>query len=169
MAGNECISATSRRNRPAEKMGGFARDSWRGGTMEWKVRETLGEFGETFRRRRQCDDGWGGKWWMKKRERGRENQKGEGGQGRAIALFLTPPQKTPWQAVNQTGLAWLIFSSFQSAFLFAFLFSLRMCPDSNIMLSSPPTPRHPLRFTSRPTSGCHVSSPETARYIRIEI
>lgn len=27
----------------------------------------------------------------------------EGGRGRAIVLLLTPPQKTPWQAVNQKG------------------------------------------------------------------
>lgn len=33
------------------------RDSGRGGTMEGKVREILEEFGETFTRRRQCDDG----------------------------------------------------------------------------------------------------------------
>lgn len=36
--------------------------------------------------------------------RGREaKRKREGGQGRAIVLFLTLPQKTPWQAVNPTG------------------------------------------------------------------
>lgn len=33
---------------------------------------------------------------------GEGNRKREGGRGRAIVLFLTPPQKTPWQAVNQT-------------------------------------------------------------------
>lgn len=40
----------------------------------------------------ETEVGWGGRT-----ER-------EGGRGRAIVLFLTPPQKTPWQAVNQTGL-----------------------------------------------------------------
>lgn len=43
----------------------------------------------------EASDGW---------DREREgNSKREGGRGRAIVLFLTPPQKTPWQAVNQTG------------------------------------------------------------------
>lgn len=36
---------------------------------------------------------------------GGKSKKERGGQGRAIALFLTPRQKTPWQAVNQAALA----------------------------------------------------------------
>lgn len=43
----------------------------------------------------EASDGW---------DREREgNRKRDGGWGRAIVLFLTPPQKTPWQAVNQTA------------------------------------------------------------------
>jgi len=34
------------------------------------------------------------------RERGKQKES----RGRAIVLFLTPPQKTPWQAVNQMDL-----------------------------------------------------------------
>lgn len=35
----------------------------------------------------------------KESERRRERED----KGRAIVLFLAPPQKAPWQAVNQTG------------------------------------------------------------------
>lgn len=43
---------------------------------------------------------------MDEKEGGGEKSKRErGGQGGAIALFLTPRQKTPWQAVNQAALA----------------------------------------------------------------
>lgn len=112
-----------------EKMGGCVSGCWRGGTMEWKVREILGEFCETFRRRRQCDDGWGGKWWMRKR--GKEEERGRTGESNCTVLDTST--ENTLASCQSDRLAWLIFSSFQSAFHFAF-FSFRMCPDATVMI-----------------------------------
>lgn len=148
-----------------------ARDSGRGGTMEWKVRERY--WGRLVRHLGGDDSVMMGEeasdGWDREREWG-GNRKREGGWlgvggvwGRAIVLFLTPPQKTPWQAVNQTGsLDW--FSP-----LFNQHFTLRPSLPSECALmptlcffSSFFFLKRPLCYTPGPNDDCCVGSPEAA-------
>lgn len=92
--------------------------------------EILAELGETFRRRRQCDDGWGGKWWMRQRWGGGENWKRGRTRESNCAVLDTSTENT-LASCQSDRLAWLIFSSFQSAFHYASLSPFRMCPDAN--------------------------------------
>lgn len=75
--------------------------------MEWRASELLGEFGETFRRRRQPHDGRGGKWWMRE---------GEGKRKRMRAVRDTFTDNTLARCQSEQ-LSWLIFP----------LFSISLC------------------------------------------
>lgn len=95
-----------------------------------------GKCGETFREKTTV---W---WWVKRKVMDKTEREGvcivkrggwqkEEGWGRAIVQFLTPPQTTPWQAVNhRSSLDWF-FSSFQSALHRASFSFVGMHPDAN--------------------------------------
>lgn len=131
MAADGCISAHHQKMREqlGEKMGGCARGSGREGTMAWKVRDTGGAWWDVkeettvwwWVRRQVMDEtevGWGENW---KRGRTRESN---------CAVLDTSTENT-LASCQSDRLAWLIFSSFQSAFHYASLSPFRMCPDAN--------------------------------------
>lgn len=141
------ISEEKMREWPGEKTGAFVRDSWRAGTMEWNVREILGEFGETFRRRRQCDDGWRGKWWMRQWERGGSRK--DGGEQLCCSWHLHRKHLGKL-SIRQTRLIdFLHFSISISLYVSLFL------KNGNILL-------FPLCCTLVPNGDCRVSCPEAA-------
>lgn len=176
---SERLAMNASRARRSEEIG--QRRKWEGSLVgfggvageeeQWseKWERCWGSLARRLGRRRQRDDGWRGKWWMKKREgegraKGRREDKGE----QSRCSWHLGRKHLGKLSIRRRSLDW--FSPpFQSAFLFAFLFSLRMCPDSNIMLSSSRPSQAPLLFTSGPNSGCYISSPETMRCGRREI
>lgn len=135
-----------------EKMGGCVSGCWRGGTMEWKVREILGEFCETLRRRRQCDDGWGGKWWIRKRAKD-----GERGRTRGEQLYCS------WHlhrkhlgklSIKQARLIdFLLFSISFSLCVPLFLQNAPWCKNYFIIIIL-----HLLCFMLGPNGECHILS-----------
>lgn len=102
----------------------------------------------------EASDGWD-------RERGRRKQKERGRTGESNCAVLDTSTENTLASCQSDRLAWLIFSSFQSAFHFASLSSLRMCPDANFL----PFLR-PLCYMPGPNVNCHISCPEAATWNR---
>lgn len=158
------MPAKKMREQPAGKMGCCVCEPVdEGGNNEVKRERYWESVVRRLGRRRPCDDGCREKWWIRQKvgEWGATKRRGRMGE-RAIVRFLTPPQKTPWQAVNHRS--WLDWF----APLFNQHFTLRPSPAQN-------TPGCQLLFiylfilpffyiynTSGQNCDCHIRCPRAA-------